>query len=377
MLLHTKNISTIREDSWTKMINWILKKIYIRKIPKGNNRKVFVGMSGGVDSSVSAAILKERGYDVHGVFIKVWQPDFMKCTWQEDKRDAMRICAQLCIPFEVLNLEKEYKENVVDYMISEYKKGRTPNPDVMCNAYVKFGGFYDYARKKSSDFVATGHYAQINNKRLLKGKDPKKDQSYFVWQIRKEQLDHIIFPIGHIPKKNVRKIAKAYSLYTANKKDSQGLCFIGHVNLKDFLSEFVELVPGDVLNTSGEVIGEHYGALMYTEGQREGFKVNNASEPFFVVSKDIENNNIVVSRVKKNISINPDNILLKDSVIRRDLPGACMANIRYHGNDINCIIKKVDGDNIECKLELKDDLIAPGQSVVLYDSEECIAGGIV
>jgi len=359
------------------MFNWILKKIYTSKIPKGNGRKVFVGMSGGVDSSVSAAILKERGYDVHGVFIKVWQPSFLSCTWKEDKRDAMRVCAQLGIPFQMLDLEREYKENVVDYMISEYKKGRTPNPDVMCNAYVKFGGFYEFAIQEGAEFVATGHYAQIDKRGLVRGIDSGKDQSYFVWQIKKEQLNHILFPIGHIPKKHVRKIAQSFSLYTAGKKDSQGLCFIGHINLKDFLSEFIEFTPGDVLNTKGNVIGNHYGAIMYTEGQREGFNIPEASEPYFVVSKDVEKNIIVVSREKKNLSIDPSNLVLKDVVLRDKLPDSCLANIRYHGQDLKCKIKSVIENEINCSIDLNDDVIAPGQSVVFYKDDVCLGGGII
>lgn len=359
------------------MLNRLIKRKYIYKIPYGNGRKVFVGMSGGVDSSVSAAILKERGYDVHGIFIKVWQPDFLKCTWKEDKRDAMRVCAQLDIPFKMLDLEKEYKENVVDYMVSEYKKGRTPNPDVMCNAYVKFGGFYDYAIDNGADFVATGHYAQIDDRGLIRGKDPKKDQSYFVWQIRKDQLDNILFPIGHIPKKYVRKIAESYNLYTAGKKDSQGLCFIGHIDLKDFLSQFIDLEPGEVINTSGEAIGDHSGALMYTEGQREGFTVYEAKEPYFVVSKDVENNTITVSREKNNISIDINNIELGDVVLRNELPDECFANIRYHGDDLPCEIKKVEGDKVVCSLDIKDDLVSRGQSLVLYKDDVCLGGGII
>jgi len=359
------------------MFKYLIKRKYISKVPHGKGRKVFVGMSGGVDSSVSAAILKERGYDVHGVFIKVWQPDFLSCTWKEDKRDAMRVCAQLDIPFQMLDLEKEYKEHVVDYMISEYKKGRTPNPDVMCNAYVKFGGFYDYAIIKGADFIATGHYAQIDERGLVRGNDKGKDQSYFVWQIQKDQLDQILFPIGHIPKKHVRKIADSYKLYTAGKKDSQGLCFIGHINLQDFLGEFMDMLPGEVLDTSGKVVGTHSGAVMYTEGQREGFEIPGASEPYFVVSKDVENNTITVSMNKHNISIDPKRVVLKDVVLRNKLPKKCIANIRYHGEEVPCEILEEKDDQIVCSLELVDDLLAPGQSVVLYDDGVCLGGGVV
>ena len=205
------------------MINFLLRKWYLSRIPYGNGKRVALGLSGGVDSSVSAAILKERGYHVIGVFIKVWQPDFLTCTWKEDRRDAMRVCVELGIPFITIDLEKEYKKHVVDYMIEEYRNGHTPNPDIMCNTFVKFGAFYTWAIEHSFDYVATGHYAHIDSHHSLKkGKDASKDQSYFLWQIKQEQLPHIIFPVGSIPKKHVRALARSYALYTATKKDSQG-----------------------------------------------------------------------------------------------------------------------------------------------------------
>ncbi len=212
-------------------------------------KKVFVGLSGGVDSSVSAALLQSQGYDVFGVFIKVWQPDFYECTWKEDRLDAMRVCAKLNIPFYTLDLEKEYKKEVVDYMIEEYKNGRTPNPDVMCNKYIKFGGFFDWAMSQGADFVATGHYARLNKEHeLVAGRDSNKDQSYFLWTLTKEQLSKTLFPVGDIEKTEVRKLAKKFGLPTAEKKDSQGLCFIGKVDMAEFLHHFIETKPGPVLN---------------------------------------------------------------------------------------------------------------------------------
>src|SRR5258706_6959399 len=243
-------------------------------------KKVFVGLSGGVDSSVSAALLKEAGYDVTGVFIKVWQPDFFECTSKDDRLDAMRVCAKLGIPFKTLNLEKEYKKEVVDYMISEYKKGNTPNPDVMCNKEVKFGAFLRFAIKMGADYVATGHYARnIFNKKtglyeLCKSEDSDKDQSYFLWTLGQKELKRTLFPVGGYKKKYVRKLAEKFDLITANKKDSQGLCFVGKIDMKEFLMHFIKEKPGNVADERGNIIGNHNGVFFYTLGERHGFNIS-------------------------------------------------------------------------------------------------------
>ncbi|MDO8591094.1 MAG: tRNA 2-thiouridine(34) synthase MnmA, partial [bacterium] len=241
--------------------------------------KVYVGLSGGVDSSVSAALLKKQGFDVTGVFIKVWQPDFIECTWKEDRLDAMRVCAKLDIPFIELNLEKEYKKEVADYMIAEYKAGKTPNPDVMCNKQIKFGAFYNFARNQGADYIATGHYARIVKRKTYNAKrknekikssshplhatcytlhvasDANKDQSYFLWNIKQEQLPHILFPVGGMLKPEVRRLAKRFGLITADKKDSQGLCFLGKIDMKEFLKNYIKLKPGNVLLAPSGVEG--------------------------------------------------------------------------------------------------------------------------
>jgi len=273
-----------------------------------NKKKVFVGLSGGVDSSTSAAILKKDGYDVTGVFIKVWQPDFLPCSWREDRLDAMRVAAHLDIPFITMDLEKEYKQEVVDYMVHEYKEGRTPNPDVMCNKYIKFGAFFDKAMEMGADYVATGHYARVKKDgdvvRLLAGADENKDQSYFLWTLTQKQLKKTLFPIGEYVKPEVRKIAEKFGLSTAKKKDSQGLCFIGKLDMKDFLKEFIPEKKGDVLNGKGEVVGEHDGAYFYTLGQRHGFTVTVKGvddTPYFIIYKDIEANTITVSHKNQEL----------------------------------------------------------------------------
>ena len=225
-----------------------------------SNKKVFLGMSGGVDSSVSAYILKKAGYNVTGVFIKVWQPDFVPCTWKEDRLDAMKVAAYLKIPFITLNLEKEYKSGVIDYMLAEYKAGRTPNPDVFCNKDVKFGAFLKWALNRGASYVATGHYAeitydqQLSTLKLLKGKDVNKDQSYFLWTLKQSQLQHVLFPVGNLKKVEVRRVAKKAGLTTANKKDSQGLCFISNVDMKQFLKCFIMQEQGIIIDVNRQKI---------------------------------------------------------------------------------------------------------------------------
>ncbi len=348
---------------------------------KTRNMKVYIGMSGGVDSSVSAALLKKAGYDVTGVFIKVWQPDWINCTWKEDRMDAMRVAAKLEIPFITLDLEKEYKEEVVDYMISEYRAGRTPNPDVMCNRYVKFGGFYDWAMKQGADFVATGHYAQVIDGKLIAGNDKNKDQTYFLWTLNKEQLGKTIFPVGNIEKPEVRKLAKKFNLPNAEKKDSQGLCFIGKIDIKEFLSHYIDSKKGDVLNINGEAIGEHDGAFFFTIGERHGFNILKKTpndEPYYVVSKDIKKNTITVAN--KNAEGNLPNgitrITLRDinwnqgkSLIGKKLH----ARARYRETLQEILF-------VDEKTVVFTDpqyTISSGQSLVFYDGEICLGGGII
>jgi len=358
---------------------------------KSQGKKVFVGLSGGVDSAVSAALLKKEGYDVIGVFIKAWTP-FDKaqanplgpCTWKEDRRSAMRVAAVLGIPFITLDLEKEYKRDVVDYMVSEYKKGRTPNPDVMCNKEIKFGAFLDFALKNGADFVATGHYAELSKNKngsevLSEAKDKNKDQSYFLWTLTPDQLKHTLFPIGHLQKEKVRKLAEKFGLPQATRKDSQGLCFLGQIDMKEFLKEFIKPKNGNVLNESGEVVGEHDGAVLYTLGERHGFRIFNQitdSAPLYVVAKDIKKNTITVAP-----KITPHQAQVQWSS-------------SYHLQDINRISNKEIGASIECRFRYRQEkipckisgnqvifiepqLIAPGQSVVFYEGEICLGGGII
>ena len=355
-------------------------------------QKVFVGVSGGVDSSVALALLKEQEYDVTGVFLKVWYPDWMPCDWKEERRSAMRVCATLGVAHITLDCQAEYKKEVVDYMIREYSLGRVPNPDIFCNKYVKFGVFLKKALEMGADFVATGHYAQVvNNKgvfELQESVDKNKDQSYFLYTLDQYQLIHTLFPVGGMTKGEVRKLAKKFGLPTAEKKDSQGLCFIGKVDMKDFLSHYISAKKGNVLNTKGEIVGEHDGAMFLTIGQRHGFTITKKSSDdprFFVISKDLIKNTITIANKE---SESEDIYSTKEIIVpnlhfisprqRLGLGGSfdAMVRIRYRQEKQDCVVeKKSDGYHIIFKNPQNG--IAVGQSAVIYDDEVCLGGGII
>ncbi len=381
-------------------------------------KKVFVGMSGGVDSSVSAALLLRDGYDVTGVFIKVWQPSAdilesitgLNCTWREDRLDAMRVAAKIGIKFETLDLEAEYKREVVDYMIAEYRAGRTPNPDVMCNKYVKFGGFFDWAMKQGADYVATGHYAQIlpspsapNTFNLVAGNDTNKDQSYFLWTLTQEQLRRTLFPVGGIEKPRVRELAKSFGLPTAEKKDSQGLCFIGKIDVKEFLSHYIQPKAGEVLDIDGTVIGRHDGAFFFTLGERRGFIINDShktpnDDPYYIVAKDVEKNTITVAH-KIIAEDAPENSVgtlpygrTETHLIKVNWPGGngsnyvgkrLMARSRYRATLTPVMIMRIEpgkaGRESSCEINFEEPqyALSPGQSLVMYDGAICVGGGII
>jgi len=349
---------------------------------------VFVGVSGGVDSSVAAALLLQKGYDVVGCFIKTWQPDFIECTWRQERRDAMRVCAQLGIPFVTIDAEREYKENVGEYMIEEYKKGRTPNPDVMCNKEVKFGIFLRKAKEMGADFIATGHYARREEKNgkvlMKKGVDEKKDQTYFLWTLGQSQLNNILFPIGDLPKEKVRQIAKEQGLFTADKKDSQGVCFLGEIDMKDFLGHYIEKKPGNVLNISSEIIGSHDGALFFTYGERHGFEIakkGTQDKPLYVVDKDILANTITVSENisdRKNFD-NPNSIQIENTVWNDciEYGKEYTAIVRYNQAPQTCTIQRGQKNTAIVTFDEPQYNFSPGQSVVVYDGDQCLGGGII
>lgn len=343
-----------------------------------NEGLVYVGVSGGVDSSVSLALLRDAGYDVVGVFIKTWQPDFVTCTWKEERRDAMRVCAQLGVPFVMLDAEEAYKKSVGEYFINEYRAGRTPNPDVMCNREIKFGVFLEYALAQGADFVATGHYARIEDVRLLAGKDKAKDQSYFLWTLNGKQRERILFPIGHLEKSEVRKLAAKYDLLTAEKKDSQGVCFLGPIDMKEFLSHYIDKKRGDVLDTDGAVIGHHDGALFFTLGERHGFTITKKGHDdarAYVIDRDLEQNTITVgskalgstSYLKQEVRLSKANWHAIPESGKK-----YRARIRYQQPLQACQIK---GDTII--FDEAQEAVSAGQSCVVYDGETVLGGGII
>ena len=356
--------------------------------------KVFVGLSGGVDSSVAAALLQKEEFDVTGVFIKVWQPPFLPCTWREERRDAMRVAAHLDIPFYTFDFEKEYKKEVVDYMIGEYKEGRVPNPDVMCNKNIKFGAFLDKARAMGADLIAMGHYARIKRMGegsgekkearkhlLLKGVDENKDQSYFLWTLTEKQLAQTLFPIGGYKKSEVREMAEKFGLPTAQKKDSQGLCFIGKVEMKDFLKHYIDEKPGDAIDTKGTVIGRHEGAWFYTIGQRHGFMIAKKSAhelPYYVIGKDIRANTITVADQQIEEGFAKREVILKDVNWNYATPQKgknYQARTRYRQVLQACEMLPL-GNETQVVFAVPQN-VAPGQSLVLYDDDQCLGGGII
>lgn len=355
----------------------------------GEKKKVYVGLSGGVDSSVSAALLKEAGYDVTGVFITVWQPDFIVCTASADRIDAMRVCQTLGIPFRDLDLTEVYKKEVVDYMIDEYKKGRTPNPDVMCNKAVKFGAFFEWAMKEGADMVATGHYARVLEKEgrveLHAGVDGTKDQSYFLWTLTEGQLSKTLFPVGDMEKTKVREEAARFNLPTATKKDSQGLCFIGKFDFKEFLSHFISTEPGNVLNGTGEIIGTHQGSLLYTLGERHGFTVTKKTPndtPLYVVKKDLIANTITVSgkhpEEPTSFAMTTAHLAgVSWTTVPPQSGESLSARFRYRQSLLPVTVELLEEGKMHIIFATPIDFMPIGQSLVLYRGSQLVGGGII
>jgi tRNA-uridine 2-sulfurtransferase len=346
---------------------------------------VFVGLSGGVDSSVAALRLKKQGYNVVGVFIKVWHPEFMVCNWEQERLDAMRVAAHLEIPFLTCDAEAAYRDEVAHYFISEYKAGRTPNPDVLCNKEVKFGAFMKFAKERGADFIATGHYVERkegeHGPELHRGVDTNKDQSYFLWALQNEQLAYSLFPVGSSPKDIIRKEAAAALIPTATKKDSQGVCFLGHIDIPEFLSHYVDLIPGDVLDENGTVIGSHQSSLVYTIGQRHGFTLfNNDTNRthLYVVRKDTEKNTITVAKELPTTN-QSSQIKLTSIVLRNTLTigGLYEAQFRYRQTPFTIKIISVTGDSVLIEVIDSVEQPAEGQSCVIYQGDLCLGGGII
>jgi len=341
---------------------------------------VYVGMSGGVDSSLTAALLKERGHTVTGVYMKNWTQDLpgMKCPWADDLADAKRVAVQLGIDFKVFDFENEYKHKVVDYMIEEYTRGRTPNPDIMCNQEVKFKLFLEAALEDGADMIATGHYARVENGVLKMAVDTNKDQTYFLYRITEAALKRTLFPLGEFTKPQVREMAKERGLFTAGKKDSQGICFVGKVGIRDFLSQYVEQKSGSIIDKpTGKTLGHHDGAIFYTLGQRHGLDIGGGL-PYYVVGKDMQKNEVYVTT-----DLNDDTLWKRDVRLNAvhwinlaPQDGTFKARIR-HRAPLEEVELHSENDTVTLRFNDEQRAIAAGQSVVLYHGEGCIGGGII
>lgn len=352
---------------------------------------VIIGMSGGVDSSVAAKILLEQGYRVEGLFMKNWEEtdDVAYCTAKEDLEDALQVCEELEIPLHQVNFSKQYWDRVFTYFLDEYRAGRTPNPDIMCNKEIKFKIFLDYAIRLGADKIATGHYARIDSVgdvyHLLKGIDTNKDQSYFLYRLGQTELARSLFPLGTLHKTEVRRIATATGFANHEKKDSTGICFIGERRFRDFLKKFLPAKPGNILDTEGNIVGRHPGSMYYTIGQREGLGIGgrqNAHESaWYVAAKDVRLNTLTVVQGHNHDALLKSTLKAGQlhwiSVIRPQIPFRCAAKIRYRQTEQACIIETMDNLYCTVKFDTPQRAITTGQSIVFYRDEMCVGGGII
>jgi tRNA-specific 2-thiouridylase len=353
--------------------------------------RVVVGMSGGVDSSVTAYLLKQQGYDVIGIFMKNWDDtdEFGHCTAEDDFQDVRRVCEQIGIPYYTVNFEKEYMEKVFQYFLDEYKRGRTPNPDVLCNREIKFGELLAKAMDLGADYIATGHYARVEFRdgeyKLLRGEDSNKDQTYFLNALSQSQLSKTMFPIGHLPKPQVREIAEKAGLATAKKKDSTGICFIGERNFREFLKNYLPARPGDIESVDGAVIGRHDGLMYYTLGQRQGLGIgggySKSGKPWFVVDKDLERNVLIVAEGADHPRLYSTSLIATNvnwiSDKQPEPVFTCTAKFRYRQPDQGVTVHLRENNTVEVVFDQPQKAVTPGQAVVFYNGEECLGGGTI
>ena len=343
-------------------------------------KTVYVGMSGGVDSSVTAALLKQQGHHVTGVYMKNWTQDLpgMKCPWADDLADAKRVAVQLGIDFKVFDFENEYRHKVVDYMIEEYKAGRTPNPDIMCNQEVKFKLFLEAALEDGADFIATGHYAAVENGILKMAVDTNKDQTYFLYRVTGAALQKTLFPLGEFTKPTVRKMAEERGLFTAAKKDSQGICFVGKVGIREFLSQYVDQKPGEIIDkATGKVLGHHDGAIFYTLGQRHGLDLGGGL-PYYVIDKDMDKNEVYVTTDLNDGSLWKTDVSIGAVHWINDQPpvGDYQIRVRHRAPLVTATLS-FENDTVSLRLHDQQRAVAAGQSIVIYRENICLGGGIV
>ncbi|WP_269571710.1 tRNA 2-thiouridine(34) synthase MnmA [Psychromonas sp. CNPT3] len=354
--------------------------------------KVIVGMSGGVDSSVSAYLLQQQGYQVEGLFMKNWEEDDSSeyCAAAQDLQDAQAVCDKLDIKLHTVNFSAEYWDNVFEHFLAEYKAGRTPNPDIMCNKEIKFKAFLEFAAEDlGADFIATGHYVrrrEVNGHvQLLRGLDTNKDQSYFLYAVGEKQIAQTLFPVGELEKPEVRRIAEQQGLITANKKDSTGICFIGERKFTDFLQEYLPAQPGDIVTPEGKVIGKHQGLMYHTLGQRKGLGIGGRQDanedPWYVVAKDMPNNRLLVAQGANNPALLSYGLIATkcDWVDRKILKEAftCTLKTRYRQQDVPCTVTPLDDDTLRVIFETPQSAVTPGQSAVFYMQEVCLGGAII
>jgi tRNA-specific 2-thiouridylase len=354
-------------------------------------KKVIVGMSGGVDSSVSALLLKQQGFEVIGLFMKNWEEDDTEeyCSAADDLADAQAVCERIGIPLQTVNFAAEYWDRVFEYFLAEYKAGRTPNPDVMCNKEIKFRAFLDYARLLGADCIATGHYARRRSEgdrhMMLRGVDDNKDQTYFLYTLGQEQLASTLFPVGELEKKDVRQIAEDHGLVTARKKDSTGICFIGERRFKDFLGQYLPAQPGDIVTEDGDVLGQHDGLMFHTLGQRKGLRIGGLKDasdaPWYVIDKDLTNNRLIVGQGHDHPKLLSRGLRASQASWVAGTPPSreflATAKVRYRQKDVPCRVLVDDDQTLTVEFTEPQWAVTPGQSVVFYQDESCLGGAVI
>lgn len=341
-------------------------------------KTIVLGMSGGVDSSVCAALLKEQGYRVIGIFMKNWEEE-EGCPAYDDFQDVASVCTQLEIPYYSLNFAKEYWERVFSHCLKEFQAGATPNPDILCNREIKFKVFFEKAMELGADMVATGHYCRSEHGKLLRGLDGDKDQSYFLYTLKEEVLKKVLFPVGDLEKKEVRQIAEKYSLTTATKKDSTGICFIGKRDFRTFLSRYIPKEPGEFRRLSQEVVGKHEGMAYYTIGQRKGLGIGGLGEAWYVVGKDPEKNIVYIEQGDDHPTLYSSALIAtEESFVSTppEFPYRCTAKVRYRSHDVPCTLFR-EGQALKVVFETPQKAITPRQSIVFYDGALCLGGALI